>query len=228
MAQVGVDTALVRDAILARKGGAERVLPFRYVAAARAVMQFEPDLDKALCAAIGEMPVMSGKTIVLVDVSGSMDAPLSSKSDMRRVDAAAALASMINGELRVFSFSNRCIEVPPRRGMAGVDAIIKSQSHGGTDLGGAVAHANMLASRNGMGGVDRLIVISDEQSHTVVPDPVTKHSYMINVASNRNGVGYGKWTHIDGFSEGVLRFIHEHERDEDGVSPAHPNYHYEG
>jgi 60 kDa SS-A/Ro ribonucleoprotein len=34
---------------------------------------------------------------------------------------------------------------------------------------------------------------------------------MINVASNRNGVGYGRWTHIDGFSEGVLRFIHEVE-----------------
>lgn len=31
---------------------------------------------------------------------------------------------------------------------------------------------------------------------------------MINVASYRNGVGYGKWTHIDGFSEGVLKFIH--------------------
>jgi 60 kDa SS-A/Ro ribonucleoprotein len=36
---------------------------------------------------------------------------------------------------------------------------------------------------------------------------------MINVASNRNGVGYGRWTHIDGFSEGVLRFIRETEND---------------
>jgi hypothetical protein len=45
-----------------------------------------------------------------------------------------------------------------------------------------------------------------------VPEPAAKHAYMINVASNRNGVGYGRWTHIDGFSEGVLRFIHEVER----------------
>ena len=36
---------------------------------------------------------------------------------------------------------------------------------------------------------------------------------MINVASARNGVGYGPWVHIDGFSEAVLRFIVEHERD---------------
>jgi hypothetical protein len=34
---------------------------------------------------------------------------------------------------------------------------------------------------------------------------------MINVASNRNGVGYGDWTRIDGFSENVLRFIREIE-----------------
>jgi hypothetical protein len=30
---------------------------------------------------------------------------------------------------------------------------------------------------------------------------------MINVASAKNGVGYGAWTHIDGFSESVLDFI---------------------
>jgi hypothetical protein len=59
---------------------------------------------------------------------------------------------------------------------------------------------------------DRLIVVTDEQSHDRVPGPEAKHAYMINVASNRNGVGYGRWTHIDGFSEGVLRFIHEVER----------------
>jgi hypothetical protein len=36
---------------------------------------------------------------------------------------------------------------------------------------------------------------------------------MINVASAKNGVGYGSdWNHIDGFSEGVLRWIYETER----------------
>ena len=35
---------------------------------------------------------------------------------------------------------------------------------------------------------------------------------MINVASYRNGVGYGRWVHLDGFSEQVLRFIAEYER----------------
>ena len=58
---------------------------------------------------------------------------------------------------------------------------------------------------------DRLIVVTDEQSHDRVPQPVAKRSYMINVGSYRNGVGYGPWTHIDGFSEAVIRFIAEVE-----------------
>jgi len=134
-----------------------------------------------------------------------MDAKLSAKSDLRRVDAAATLASIIPGTVRVLTFSNRTVEIPARLGMAGVDAVINSQSHGGTDLGGAVLAANRLKA-------DRLIVISDEQSHTPVPDPEAERAYMINVASNRNGVGYGRWTQVDGFSEAVLRFISEHER----------------
>jgi len=35
---------------------------------------------------------------------------------------------------------------------------------------------------------------------------------VINVASARNGVGYGLWVHIDGWSEAVLEYIREAER----------------
>lgn len=203
MAAANCDMDLVRDAIIARKG-AELVFPFRYTAAARACPQMEPALDQALCESVASGPRLDGKTFVLVDVSGSMDAAMSSKSDLKRIDAAATLASVLNGDLRVFSFSDRLVEVPPRSGMAGVDTIIRSQHHGGTRLGEAVQAVNTMPH-------DRLIVITDEQSHSPVPDPVAKRAYMINVASNRNGVGYGKWTHIDGFSEAVIRFIMETE-----------------
>lgn len=204
MTEAGVDTDLIRSAIIARKG-ADLVFPFRYTAAARACPQLEPALDQALCEAVANGPRLSGKTIVLVDVSGSMDAPMSGKSDLKRLDAAATLASVLNGDLRVFSFSDRLAEVPPRTGMAGVDTIIRSQAHGGTRLGEAVAWVNKLPH-------DRLIVITDEQSHDRVPDPVAKQAYMINVASFQNGVGYGRWKHIDGFSEAVIRWIVETER----------------
>ncbi|WP_404978704.1 MULTISPECIES: TROVE domain-containing protein [Bosea] len=205
MVDAGCDMGLVRSAIVARKG-ADRVLPFRYVAAARAAPRLEPEIDTALCEAVASAPRLSGKTIVLVDVSGSMDAPLSARSDLKRIDAAAALASVVHGDLRVFSFSDRLVEVPPRRGMAGVDAVIRSQPHGSTYLGQAVTMLNREPH-------DRLIVITDEQSHDRVPDPAAKLAYMINVASAKNGVGYGKWTHIDGFSESVIRYIHESEND---------------
>jgi 60 kDa SS-A/Ro ribonucleoprotein len=213
MVQAGVDAALVNEAILARKGGAERVLPFRYVAAARHAPMYEPALDKSLCTAIGELPAMHGSTVVLVDVSGSMGSRLSGKSEMTRMDAAATLASMLNAEqLRVFSFSSSVVEVPPRKGMAGVDAIIRSQGHGGTRMIEAVDYINREIPH------DRLIVITDEQTaieswipRKGLPAPVCQNAYVINVASARNGVGYGPWTHLDGFSEHVLRWIMAYE-----------------
>lgn len=203
MAEAGCDASLVRDAILARKG-AHNVLPFRFIAAARAAPQFEPALDEALCEQINGLPVLPGLTAILVDVSGSMDVRLSGKSDLTRMDAAAALASVIPGNVRVFTFSERLAEIPPRRGMAGVDAVIRSQPHSSTYLGSAVQWVNANVPH------DRLIVVTDEQSHDAVGGPKGR-GYMINVAAYRNGVGYGPWVRIDGFSENVLRFISEHE-----------------
>lgn len=203
MDQAGVNAHLIRKAILARKG-AHHVLPFRYVAAARAAPRFEACLDEALCASIASQPKLTGDTIVLVDVSGSMDNKLSSKSDMTRMDAAATLASMIHGDVRVFTFSQYVKEVPARRGMAGVDAIRRSQPHMGTYLGKAVKEVNQISH-------DRLIVVTDEQSADVVPEAKAQHAYMINVATYEHAVGYGDWTRISGFSENVLNWIHVHE-----------------
>ena len=204
MVQARCDENLVRDAILARKNGAEKILPFRFIAAARAAPIFEKALDESLAANIVALPVLPGKTVVLVDVSGSMDARLSARSDMTRIDAAAALASIINGDLRVFTFSDRLVEVPPRRGMTGVDAVQNSQPHSSTHLASALALINRDIA------YDRIIVITDEQSHDGALPPKGR-GYLINVASAQNGVGYGPWTHIDGFSENVIRFIVEHE-----------------
>jgi hypothetical protein len=203
MAEAGVDRDLVTDKIVLRKG-AGRVLPFRYVAAARAVPTFEPAIDKALLAAIGELPAFAGRTVLLVDVSGSMNEKLSAKSDMTRMDAAATLAAIFPGDVRMFTFSNSVVEVPARRGMAGIDAIKRSQPHQGTYLGRALMQLNSVNH-------DRIVVITDEQSHDGVAQPEGGPAYMINVASNKNGVGYGRWTHIDGFSENVIRFMREFE-----------------
>jgi 60 kDa SS-A/Ro ribonucleoprotein len=215
MREVGVEEELVLSAL--RSMNAARVLPFRFLAAARYAPQWEETLEQAMLKCVAGQEklgdnVLPGKTVVLVDVSGSMTAPLSRRSEMQRTDAAYGLAVLlreISEKVSVFSFSDDLVEVPARRGFALRDAIDASQRHNSTQLGKAVESLNQKEN------YDRLIVISDEQAHDSVPGPRQwsdgrprpSRGYMINVASYTNGVGYGKWTHIDGWSESVVDYI---------------------
>lgn len=206
MATAGVDESLVIAAL--RKGAVgSKVLPFRFVAAARAVPTWEQYLDEAMLLSIEEQDKLPGKTAILVDVSNSMEDTLSAKSDLSRMDAAAALTVLVREiaeAVDIFTFSDTISRVPARRGMALIDAIQRSQEHRNTYLGKAITALNANVA------YDRLIVITDEQAHDDVPDSKGK-GYLINVASNQHGVGYGKWVHIDGWSEAVIRFIQAHE-----------------
>jgi Mg-chelatase subunit ChlD len=220
MAEVKVAPELITAGLARMK--TERVLPFRFIAAARYAPQWEAELEQAMFRALEGQARLPGKTVLLVDVSGSMDAQLSRRSEMRRNDAAYGLAVLlreIGEKVAVFSFSNSLVEVPARRGFALRDAIDHSQPHSATYLGKAVSELNEKHS------YDRLIVITDEQAHDTVPAPRPERmrraqektrgwggGYVINVASYKNGVGYGKWTHIDGWSESVVEYIRELER----------------
>jgi len=201
MREAGVDESLVLSALGSMS--TTRVLPFRFLAAARYAPQWEAALEQAMLKCVAETEKLPGKTIVLVDVSGSMTAPLSRRSEMQRTDAAYGLAVLLREiaeKVAVYSFSDNLVEVPARRGFALRDAIDVSQRHNSTQLGNAVEKLN----RNEK--CDRLIVITDEQAQDRVPAPSGK-GYLINVASYKNGVGYGKWMHIDGWSEAVIEYI---------------------
>jgi len=207
------DAGVNEDLVLAALGSMStaRVLPFRFLAAARYAPQWEGALEQAMLKCVAGAEKLRGKTIVLVDVSGSMTAPLSQRSEMQRTDAAYGLAVLlreIGEKVAVFSFSDKLVEVPARRGFALRDAIDRSQAHSGTQLGQAVDELSRQQS------YDRLVVITDEQSHDRVPAPQGTRGYVINVASYKNGLGYGKWTHIDGWSESVVEYIRELERAE--------------
>jgi len=206
MREAGVNESLVLAALGSMS--AHRVLPFRFLASARYAPQWEEVLEQAMLKSVAATEKLPGKTAVLVDISGSMTAPLSRRSEMQRTDAAYGLAVLLReiGErVRVFSFSDNLVEVPARRGFALRDAIDTSQRHNGTYLGKAVEELNRKEK------YDRLIVITDEQAHDTVPAPNGK-GYVINVASYKNGVGYGKWTHIDGWSESVIEYIRTWEQ----------------
>jgi hypothetical protein len=188
----------------------ERVLPFRFIAAARYAPQWERELEQAMFRALngkgGEGPSrLPGKTVLMVDVSGSMDAPLSRHAEMRRNDAAYGLAILLREiaeQVSVYTFSDKLVRVPSRQGFALRDAMNASQPHNGTYLGKALGELDEK--------YDRLIVITDEQSHDSVPNPRAR-GYVINVASFQNGVGYGKWVHIDGWSDSVIEYVREAE-----------------
>ena len=204
MTEAKVDEQAIRGGLARMK--TERVLPFRFIAAARYAPQWEAELEQAMFRALGAQTSegqakLPGKTVLLVDVSGSMDAPLSRRSEIRRNDAAYGLAVLLREiaeQVSVYSFSDNLVRVPSRRGFALRDAINASQPHASTHLGRALAGIDEK--------YDRLIVISDEQSHDPVPNPKAR-GYMLNVASYQNGVGYGAWTHIDGWSDSVIEYI---------------------
>ncbi len=201
MKESAVDEKLIFDALERMK--VDRVLPFRFIAAARYAPQWEDKLEPVMLKCLEGHEKLSGKTILLVDVSGSMDGPLSGKSDMMCLDAACGLAILVREiceNVSIFSFSNNLAQIPTRRGFALRDAIVRSQQHSGTYLGKTIDAIN--AKEN----YDRIIVFTDEQSHDRVNNPKSK-GYMVNVASYKNGVGYGAWNHIDGFSEAIIDYI---------------------
>lgn len=197
MAESGVDRALIRE--YATKANFSKVLPFRFLAARNAAPDFEQIIENAMFRSLAEAPKLKGHTVVLLDESGSMRwGSVSEKSDLRYIDAANALgmiAREICEDATLVGFDTRTRPISGR-GFAIANRHIPG---GGTDLRQAVAVANAMKP-------DRIICITDEQSRTTPADP---HGigYMINVASNRNGVGYGAWTHLDGFSEAVLKWI---------------------
>ena len=199
MKDAGVEEEAVIKTLSAVK--TERVLPFRFLAAARYAPQWEEPLEQAMYKAITGREKLAGRTVLLVDISGSMDAPLARRSQMLRMDAACGLAVLLRevcDAVEVYSFSDRLVRVPSRRGFALRDAIVSSQPHSGTELGRALTSLRTA--------YDRIIVITDEQSHDRVPAP-NGRGYLVNVASARNGVGYGAWTHIDGWSEAVVDYV---------------------
>ena len=179
----------------------DRILPYRFITAARYAPDFEPELESAMLKSIKDHARLKGRTRLLIDVSGSMDAALSRQSEMTRLEAACGLAILareICEKVEIFTFSNDVAKIPPRRGFALRDAIVASQPHAGTYLGKAVKQVDLRG--------DRLIVFTDEQSHDKVESPLGL-AYMINVASNQHGVGNGPWRRVDGFSEAVIAWI---------------------
>lgn len=204
MIQAGVSEVNIR--VYAQKVKLDRVLPFRFIAAARIVPQLADMLEQMMFKSLETHDKLKGKTVLLVDCSGSMfGAKVTAKSDLDRFDAAAALAVLcreICEEVEIFGFATSTVRVDNKlRGFALVEAIRRSTS-GGTDFRQAVAHVNQTV-RN----FDRCILFTDEQSSTGPGSVNSSKNYVLNVASYENGINHYDWLTISGFSEAVLDYI---------------------
>lgn len=214
MQQAGVDDGLIR-ARLAQP--MPRVWPYRFVTAAKYAPSLEDALEVGMFNAVADILKLPGHTGLLIDVSGSMDEALPSKvrsgvDPTTRIDVAAGLAILLREKaerVSVATVSDLLVAIPPRRGFALRDAIVRSQTHGGTRLAGALS---AIQSHVQWKDLDRMVVITDEQSQDGSIAAWTKHAYIVNVASYQHGVGdHSGWTKIEGWSERVFDYMAEAE-----------------
>lgn len=206
MLAADVDEQLIRKAIDGHSFA--RVLPFRFIAAAEHAPILEDSLESAMLRATESLEKLPGRTALLLDNSGSMEwHTISGRGALNRVKAAGGLAVLIREvceQAVVIGFGSDAAVLPPRRGFALMDAYERGPG-GGT----FTERAKQLADEQ---GYDRVIVLTDEQSHEALSDPADgARGYVVNVAADEHGIGYGRWTHIDGWSENVVRYIVESE-----------------
>lgn len=161
--------------------------------------------------------LLAGHTVILVDVSGSMNDKLSAKSTLNRSDAAGAMAILLRevcDDVSVFDYNTAVRDVPARKGFALRDAIRRPS--GGTYTGQATAAALQEATRRLGRAPERVIVITDEQSSyhggALPALPKGTRGYVMNVAPYQNGIAWGPWTTISGFSENLVKFVMDVEK----------------
>jgi hypothetical protein len=222
-----------------------RQLPMRFLSAYRAAgsdLRWSWPLECALNHSLGNIPQLTGQTLILVDTSGSMKAPLSARSDLKRWDAAAVFGIALGRRCvsaDVVSFSDRqrnwlgydrrndrrgtgsSVVFPIRQDTSLLAAISRWEEggyflDGGTDTAAAVrTHLKPHHTR--------LVILTDEQSRTdinpYVPADVKLH--VINVAGYRLGqtnTERNRWTY-GGLSDNVFHVMMHVERGQDATWP---------
>lgn len=110
MRDAGVDLQIIKQSIDEME--TDRILPFRFVAASTFIPSLESAVESAMLRSLSVSSKLRGSTMLLVDVSGSMDAPISKKSDLSSMQAGCALAILareVCESVRIFTFSDSLV-----------------------------------------------------------------------------------------------------------------------
>jgi hypothetical protein len=173
--------------------GASRQLPMRFLSAYRAApsLRWAGALEKALSWSLANVPSLEGRTLVLVDRSGSMFGPISARSQLTRADAAAVFGTALAARARsadLIEFGTGSAPVRFRRGEAVLRILDRFGHLGGTNTAEAV--------RRHYRGHDRVVIVTDEQTRfdvrgsdptQAVPSSVPVYTW--NLAGYRFGHG---------------------------------------
>lgn len=168
-----------------------RQLPFRFLSAYKQVPsdRWKHPLGQALDLSFGNIPQLGGKTLVLIDVSGSMQSPISGRSTIAAWEIAAlfgiALARSQRQQATIVGFDDATHPFELRRG---ANVLSELQRFRSLVRGGATYTEQ--AVRQYQAGHDRVVVISDEQQNgrwraeaggVFASLPRATHAYTINV-----------------------------------------------
>lgn len=221
------------DMVIAKMKSAEevkksRVLPFRFLAAwnylpSGAGSKIRDALEIGVRNSIAEMERIPGRTLVAIDISGSMDSKISEKSDMSCVNAAAMLgimASHLCDDCITLAFESRLYEL----NFSQISGILNTAAEIGTK-GGTSMHLPFEYAMQDSRPYDRIIVLSDNEvngNQTMIQKYASKYRQTKNNNLWVHAVdmqGYGtqqfcgdKTNILAGWSEKVLQFILMRER----------------
>ncbi|WP_433041788.1 TROVE domain-containing protein [Dactylosporangium sp. CS-033363] len=144
-----------------------RVLPMRYLSAYNAAPspRWAAALDRALQLALGNVPALDGRTLVLIDTSGSMSATFSKDGTLQFWDAAVvfglALAARA-ADATVVSFSTYSKVFPAVAGESVLAGVRRFKDGGYFYAAGTNTEP---AVRRHYEGHDRVVILTDEQAH---------------------------------------------------------------
>ena len=186
-----------------------RQLPMRFLSAFRAApsLRWAWALEQALNASLATVPSLPGRTLVLVDRSGSMFySTVSAKSDLTRADAAALFGTAIASRAAkadLVQFGSTAHRVELRAGES-VLPVVRDRF---ADLGGT---NTIGALRQFYGRHDRVIIVTDEQHNgstlpaKVVPADVPVYTW--NLAGYEFGHTEGRFT-FGGLSDAAFGMV---------------------
>ncbi|MFV2179456.1 TROVE domain-containing protein [Actinomadura sp. LOL_016] len=139
-----------------------RMFPFRFLAAYQAVpsLRWAWPLEQSLNHSLANVPALAGRTLILVDRSGSMFGRVSERSGLNRGDSAAIFGTALalraeNADLVEFGTRHRPVDVRPGESLLSV--LKRFGNLGGTNTAEAV--------RGNFRRHDRVVIVTDEQAY---------------------------------------------------------------